>query len=155
MHGVDKFKPELSKAIKKCIEENEDIQNISNPIYDAVKQIAEIKSLPEKNRDALEIILNKLNDFSFFNRNLPPNNFEETNTQSIYFFLYSNSIDQVKLPVAQLLKKERVMHKFLFTCAEHFVVETLNLDDIDSKILLNKLKIIPGIKHAEISFLPF
>ncbi|MBD1428178.1 hypothetical protein [Sphingobacterium litopenaei] len=62
MHGVDKFKPELSKAIKKCIEENEDIQNISNPIYDAVKQIAEIKSLPEKDRNALEIILNKLNN---------------------------------------------------------------------------------------------
>lgn len=61
MHGVDKFKPELSKAIKKCLEENEEAQNISNPIFDAVKQVAEIKSLPDADRNALQIILSKLN----------------------------------------------------------------------------------------------
>lgn len=64
MHGLDFFKTELSKAIKKCLAEDEESQNISNPIFDAVRRIAEIKNLPKEDQDVLGIIIEKLNELT-------------------------------------------------------------------------------------------
>lgn len=64
MHGLDFFKTELSKSIKKCLAEDEESQNISNPIFDAVRRVAEIKNLPKEDQDVLGIIIEKLNELT-------------------------------------------------------------------------------------------
>lgn len=60
MHGLESFKSDLHKSISKVLIENDNSQNVSNPIYDAINQVAEIKNLPSGERDAMEIILSKL-----------------------------------------------------------------------------------------------
>ena len=77
MHGAENFKPNLSKAIKKCIDESVDKQNVSNPVFDAIKTLAEINNLPTGDRDAIEIILSKLETFERINRPTRTNNYVE------------------------------------------------------------------------------
>lgn len=60
MLGVDRLKPALSKAIGTLLREPSDVNSISNPVYDAVKQLAVINSLPVEQQDALSIVMGRL-----------------------------------------------------------------------------------------------
>ncbi len=60
MLGADRLRPALSNAIATILKEPSGIKNISNPIYDAVKQVAAIHGLPTEQQDALSILMNRL-----------------------------------------------------------------------------------------------
>jgi hypothetical protein len=74
MLGVDILKPRLSKAIESLLKEDES-KPISNPVYDAVKQVAAIQGLPSEQQDALSILLDRLdimdNQLKSINRYFP------------------------------------------------------------------------------------
>lgn len=57
MSGVDILKPSLKKAIEAALKEMEDGKVISNPVYDAVKQVAAIHNLPTDQQDAISMVL--------------------------------------------------------------------------------------------------
>ena len=111
MHGSEKFKPELTKAIRKCLEENLEVQNVSNPVFDAVKQIAEIKSLPFEDRNALMIILDKLNDINNFSRprNLIYSNTIEGLTGNYELILEGNDVEPKFDSFVDILMKSRTI----------------------------------------------
>ncbi|WP_153847525.1 hypothetical protein [Sphingobacterium paramultivorum] len=60
MKGVDEVKPLLETAIEIALANDDVEQKISNPIYDALNQFAQIKSLPAEQQDGFEIILERL-----------------------------------------------------------------------------------------------
>src|SRR5690606_14208783 len=74
MLGVDILKPRLSKAIESLLKEDES-KLISNPVYDAVKQVAAIHGLPTEQQDALTILLDRLdmmdNQLKTINKYIP------------------------------------------------------------------------------------
>jgi hypothetical protein len=152
MHGVDKFKPELSKAIKKCIEENEELQNISNPIYDAVKQIAEIKSLPEKDRDALEIILQKIN-------NLIPHETKVSDklnrNENLYFLINCKNSNQIIDRIQSILNTKKINYNIEVITENYIAIRLINLSTTSIDVLKILLRNIEGVDNIETSDYPF
>ncbi|MGA6117160.1 hypothetical protein [Sphingobacterium anhuiense] len=60
MIGVEKVKPLLDKAIYSCLNGKDKDEIVSNPIYDAINQIAAIKDLPKGQQDGFAMLMNRL-----------------------------------------------------------------------------------------------
>lgn len=153
MHGVEQFKPDLKKMIMKCLDESIESQNISNPVYDALKLVAEINNLPVADRDALQIIISKLNDLTSINkrnRNLNLYALEEVEQKDNYIIeIKSNSNESVKYDLDSFLSKTKKSYDIEID-REYIKLIVYQFSETELNTLLRFCNTIA--QHAEVNY---
>lgn len=172
MKGVDEIKPMLENAIEVCLSNDEVEQKISNPIYDALNQFAQIKSLPKEQQDGFEIILNKLDKLEndlYNNSKITTNQSQKiSDTERDYIIFTLEIIENNKGSIESSLSnairtlgnkiKKNLAPRFTYPVNQGLMEVCINNPGIEfTTAFINILEAIDGVTgyHYDYSELPF
>ena len=117
--GVESARAQLRAQIQSIIKDNDNTY-LSNPIYDALSRVAEIKNVPQEDQGSLSLILSRLDQLER-SRN---NNFSEiqnTTPPALQGRFGVSSIEDIPNYNSRILEIDGVLHKKIMPLLQQFL----------------------------------